>query len=334
MTEAEALQTAQALVLAGQKKKALPLLWTLRNSKDLNVQLQAGLALVVALDQSTQNRELLEVTNATILVASELQDGAVHTYLLAKKAEFMSNQLSTLIYRQRTLKLAEGVFDWIEFSLEEDKEEFENLRRERAALESEIASLEHQVLTAAESSGNRYMRGHIFTALGEVFFSRYLDGHLDHAPRTRLRTMVTNLYAVRRWHLEGLIGYSRRDRRQLRRLWNNCVASYKKAIVEFQTAGHAVDAAFAQYGLAVKFTITFHFRLARKYLKRAKQFAESAMDKSLLASIEDLDATIKDKNRHPRNYVQEFGLDLPRALREQNASGRMASRSRPPDSAD
>lgn len=312
MIEAEAVKTAQTLVATGQKKEALPVLWKLRDSKDLKVKLQAGLALIVALDRLTQNDKLLEVTDDTIPVASALADRDVHTYLLGKKAEFLSNRLSSLVFQQRSLNLASGVFGWIDFSLEEDKAEYAKIAAERISLEKEISSLENEVLIAVGSSDNHYMRGHIFTALGEVFFSRYLDSHLDHTPRGRLKTMVTNLYLIRRWHLDKLIGYRRRDRQQLRSLWKNCVAFYNKAIAEFQTVSDSADVAFALYGLSVKFTITYRFRLARWYLKRAKELARATSEASLLTSIDELETLIKDKNKHPRNYVREFGLDLPR----------------------
>ena len=61
--------------------------------------------------------------------------------------------------------------------------------------------------------------------------------------------MVTNLYLIRTGNLDKLIGYSRRDRQQLRRLWKICVALYKKAIVEFQVVNDRADVAFALYGL-------------------------------------------------------------------------------------
>jgi hypothetical protein len=315
MTEAEALKTAQALVTAGRKKEALPLLWTLCDSADLNVKLQAGLALVASLDRLTESDKLLKVVDDILPVASALGDADVHTYLLGKKAEFLSNRLSSLIFQQRSLNLASAVFEWIDFSLEEDKAEFAKIAAQRTALEKEIFSLEKQVLRAVKTGDNHYMRGHTFSALGEVFFSRYLDSSLDHAPRRRLKTIITNLYLIRRWHLDKLIGYSRKDRQQLRSLWNNCVAFYRKAIGEFQAINDRADVAFAEYGLSVKFAITFRFRLARRLLRQAKELARSTKEASLLASIDELEKQVMDKNKHPRNYVREFGLDLPRRLR-------------------
>jgi hypothetical protein len=315
MTEAEALKTARALVTAGRKKDALPLLRKLCHSGDLNVKLQAGLGLVAALDRLNENDELLKVVDDALAVASALGDANVHTYLLGKKAESLSNRLSSLIFRQRSLNLASAVFEWIDFSLEEDKAEFAKIAAQRTLLENEILSLEKQVILAVKTSDNHYMRGHTFSALGEVFFSRYLDSSLDHAPRRRLKTIITNLYLIRRWHLDKLIGYSRKDRRQLRRLWNNCVAFYNKAIAEFQAVNNRADVAFAEYGLSVKFAITFRFRLARRILRQAKEMARSTGEASLLASIDELEKQVMDKNKHPRNYVREFGLDLPRRLR-------------------
>ncbi len=291
------------------------LLWTLCDSADLKVKLQAGLGLVAALDRVIENDKLLKVVDNTLSVASALRDFDIHTYLLGKKAECLSDRLSNLIFQQRTLNLASGVFEWIDFSLEEDKAEFARISTERTALEKEIASLEAQVIPALRSSDNRYMRGQTFCALGEVYFARYLDGNLDHAPRRRLRTIITNLYFVRRWHLDKLIGYCRSDREQLRKLWDSCVASYKQAIAEFRAINSIADEAFARYGLSVKFAITFRFCLAGRFLRQAKELARSTNEASLLASIDALERQIKDKNKHPRNYVREFGLDLPRRLR-------------------
>jgi hypothetical protein len=135
MTEAEALKTAQALVTAGRKKEALPLRWTLCDSADLNVKLQAGLALVASLDRLTESDKLLKVVDDILPVASALGDADVHTYLLGKKAEFLSNRLSSLIFQQRSLNLASAVFEWIDFSLEEDKAEFAKIAAQRTALQ-------------------------------------------------------------------------------------------------------------------------------------------------------------------------------------------------------
>ena len=316
MPEADELKAAQALVAAGMKEKALPLLWKLYGSTDLEIKIYAGLALLVALDQLTQTEKLLEVTDDTLAAAATLERREVRAYLHSKKAEFLAGKLSNLVYQQRNLTLAAGVFEWINFSLEEDKLEFAKLAEERTNLENEISSLEREVWVAIESTDDQYTRGHVYASLGEVSFTQYLSRRLAFAGGGRLRSRIMNSYWVRRWHLDNMIGYSGKARREIIALKDKCVALYRKAIKEFEAGPYKGDQAFALYRLAVKFEITYRFSLARRYLRKAKRLAEAENESSLLSAIKEVETALKDKNRHPRNYVEELGLDLPRALRK------------------
>jgi hypothetical protein len=82
-------------------------------------------------------------------VAAALRDFDIHTYLLGKKAECLSDRLSNLIFQQCTLNLASGVFEWIDFSLEEDKAEFARICRQGLSQQSDhdrAARRRHPVL--------------------------------------------------------------------------------------------------------------------------------------------------------------------------------------------
>jgi len=154
MSETRELEEARNFIASVQKEKALPILWRLCESKNLDIKLDAGLALLVVLDHLTENKKLLEVTNKTIEVASATGRDDVRAYLLSKKAQFLFSDLTTLTYRQHNLNLAAGVFQWIDFSLEKDKREFAEIKIERTRLEKEIFSLESGALTAIQSSEN------------------------------------------------------------------------------------------------------------------------------------------------------------------------------------
>jgi hypothetical protein len=316
MAEADELKAAQALIAAGMREQALPALWKLYTSKDLNIKVEVGLALLVALDHFTQADKLLEVTDATIAAATTTGRLDARAYLLSKKAEFLSNKLSTLVYEQHNLKLAARVFRWIDFSLEEDKAEYERLGRERAKLEQEIASLRREALRAVDSSDDHYMRGHIFASLGEIAFSQCIDRRLDLVTSGRLVTKIANLYWSRRCHLDRLLGYDRKARKAIWASENDAIAFYKRAIREFEAGSRRGDAAFALHGLAVKYFLTYRFFRAGKYLRRAKQLAQAEGENALLIAVNDLEKELKNKYRHPRNYVEEFRMDLPRGLRK------------------
>ena len=123
--------------------------------------------------------------------------------------------------------------------------------------------------------------------------------------------MVANNYYVRRWGLEKLVMYSSKDRATLRFHKATYRDYYVKALKEFELGQHTHDRAYALYDLAAKLALTFNFRKAAPYLKKAKQIAELHDDIALLKKIADVETSMKDKNRHPRDYVTEFGLDLP-----------------------
>jgi hypothetical protein len=64
--------------------------------------------------------------------------------------------------------------------------------------------------------------------------------------------------------------------------------------------------------------VTFHFSKAKKYLNLTKSLANAANEKNLFIHIDKLEKLTKDRYRHPRNWVEEFGMDLPRALRSKD----------------
>lgn len=313
MSEIQELKEARNLVALNQKEKALPLLWKLYASKNPDVKLEAGLSLLVALDQLTENRKLLKVTEETIKVASDLGREDVRAYLLSKKANFLFAELGFLTYRRRNLKLAGEVFRWIEFSLEKDRNEYEVIIAKCNELDREISALEIEVVDLTQKgTASHYLRGHIFMSLGEVSFSRFLNNQLDLMIGGKWRSKICNMYFVRRWDLYKFINYHRDARRKLNAARNECIDLFERAISEFKSGNHEVDLAHALYNLAVKFTLMFCFSKARKYLNQAKILAKAKNEKVLLIQMSELEGRIKDKYRHPRNYVEEFGLDLPR----------------------
>lgn len=317
MREIELLKSAQKLIAEGQKEESLPLLWELYASRNTRIKLDTGMLLIAVLDQLTENDRLLGVVEETIQVASTLVSDGPKAYLLSKKAQFICNKISSLTCRQRSLNLAGSVFRWIDFSLEKDKNEFMKIQEERVRLEKEVISLESSALSLIQLSDNSLLRGHIFLTLGEINFSRYLNNQIDLAGLGKMRSKLMNIYCVRRWNLDKLIGYNRASRKNLLETQKRSIEFFERAIDEFKRGNYVAELAIAFYSLAVKYTVTYRFAKARACLKRSKELAKKGNDQALKAQIGHLENKIKDRYRHPRNYVEEFGLDLPLAVRKQ-----------------
>lgn len=245
MSEADELRTAQHLIAQGLAARAQSTLWKLHQSLNPEIKLDAGLSLLAALDQLTQNDLLLQIAHQCIATASALGRKDIHAFLLTQKAGFLFRELSALIYRQQNLKLAAKVFQWFDFSLEEDKTEYEAIGEKITQLEQAIVALEGEALGEIESNPNHYFQGKVLMGLGEITFSRFMYDLVVLVNSGRWKSMIMNLSFVRRWNLDKLIGYDGKARRKLQDSFRKAVALYERAIEEFTAGGHRSDAGHA-----------------------------------------------------------------------------------------
>jgi len=310
MPESQKLKEARRLISENKKEVAAPILWSLHTSKTPTIKLDAILALLVLLDHVTETPKLLELTNEGIDIAMQLHRDDVRGYLLGRKSVFILTQLGYLIYRQKNLKLSAGVFKWVDFSLEKDKREFEAIVQKRIEMEKELRELEDVVLKFAEASTNHYFRGNIFATIGDFYSSKYFNDHLDFMRGGKNRSKIANMYLVRRWNLDKLL-YDRKSRQQIRESREKCILYFEKAVTEFEAGNLGSNTAHAVYNLAVKMQSMNLFVRARTLLVKAEVLANAHNEKLLLSQIEKLKEAIKGKNRKIRDYVDEFGLDLP-----------------------
>ncbi|HEX5412375.1 MAG TPA: hypothetical protein VFZ27_11010 [Terriglobia bacterium] len=241
------------------------ILWKLYLSQNPEIVLDAGLALLAALDQFAQNDALLQIANRTITIASALKRNDKCAFLLTQKAVYLSRKLSELLYRQQNLKLAAKAFQWIDFSLVEDKEEYAALGAESSRLENEIAGLEAAALAELQTNQNHYLQGKVLLGMAEISFSRFmydLGAPVNSGP---WKSKILNIYFVRRWNLDKLIGYNREGRSRLRDSFRKAIKLFKRAMEAFTTGQYKSDAAHVAYALALKHALTFHFSKARKF---------------------------------------------------------------------
>ena len=174
--------------------------------------MNAGLSLLAALDQFAQNDVLLQITDQSISTASALGKKDIQAFLLTQKAVFLFKALSDMLYQQQNLKLAAKAFQWIDFSLEEDKAKYAALDEKRTHLEKEIAALEAGVLAEIQSNRDHYFQGKVLMGLAEIAFSRFMYDRGAVMNGGPWKAKIMNMYFVRRWNLDKLIGYDSRDR--------------------------------------------------------------------------------------------------------------------------
>lgn len=309
MSDQEKLNKAREYYDRGEYPEARKLLEEI-TTENPTIRMNVLSAFIGVLDHVSENSRLLTVANEGIKIATNTGNEIMRNYFLGKKCFFLMSALSAMIYRQRNLVLSKNVFEWIDFSLQIDKKEYEKIVEMRKKLEEEIDSTLAIVFEGAESSTDHIFRGHQFSAIGDAYSSRYLEYKLDFQEGGKIRSRIANTYLVRRWNLDRFL-YNRDIRRKIDEARNKCVQYFEISIKEFGLAGMKSEQAHSIYNLAAKLVLFNRFRRSGKLLKEARVMAESENIKPLLDKISNLEKVVKDRNRHIRDYVSEFGLDLP-----------------------
>ena len=279
-------------------------------AKDPSIRVDVLLIFLVVLDHVTENDQLLDVANEGLRLTKQTGNENVYGYFLGKKSLFLLSKLSSMVHREKNLKLSANVFKWIDFSLERDKKEYEAIIEERKELEEEADKAMIEVEERANGSNDYYFRGHMYSEVAEFHCSKCLLYKLDFQRGGRRRSMIANIYFVRRWNLDKFL-YDRKSRKKIESSERECYEYFNKAIEEFRLGGKKSEEAHAIYNLAVKFKIFYRFRKASLFLAKARVIAEELQEKYLLEKIKVLEKETADKNRHLRDWATELGLDMP-----------------------
>lgn len=308
MSDQKKLNKARELYDRGKYPEARKLLEEI-TTKDPSIRINVLSALIGVLDHVSENDKLLAVANEGIEVATLAGNYAMESYFMGKKCFFLMSNLSMMIYRQKNLTLSSRVFEWIGFSLERDKLEYEMISEERKKLEKEIDLLLSTVIEGVERNPDHYFRGHQFSAIGDAYSSKYLADKLDFQEGGKFKSKIANTNFVRRWNLDRYL-YRRDIRLKIDRSRDMCIKYFEKAIKEFELVGMKSEQAHTIYNLAAKVLLFNRFRRAKKLLAEARMMAESIDEKRLLDKIEQLEKRVIGENEM-RDYVQEAGLDMP-----------------------
>lgn len=309
MSEVENLKQAREFIVENKKDQASKILWELYKSQNLKIKFEAILSLLATLDRLTENIKLLELVEEGIKIAPLLGENDLEKNLLVEKCNFLTAEIGFMIYRQKNLKMSANVFEWIDFATENEKNEFQAINQKCKESEEEIERLINIVLNHINNN-NHYFNGNVFFTLGELYCNRFFNDRLDLMIGGKTRSMIGNIYFVKRWNLDKWLLRSE-GRKKIDDDWFNCIKYIKLAISEYKAGGYNKEMAQAYYNLAVKYGITFRFRKAKKLLETSYKIAKENSDKLLLSQIEIYRKQIANKNREIRNYVGEYGLDLP-----------------------
>lgn len=309
MANTKELNNARSLIAEGGHQEARKILEAI-TTQDPKIRLDVLLVFLVVLDHVTENDKLLNVATEGIEIATKLGNDEVRSYLMARKSIFILTHLSSMVHRQKNLLLSSNVFEWIDFSLERDKKEYEAIVEMRKPLEKEIDSLIGAVIERAEKGIEHYFRGHLFSAIGDFYSSKYLNDMLDFQRGGKIKSKIANLYFTRRWNLDRFL-YDSASRTKIMNSKTKYIRYFEKSIHEFLLGGKKSEEANATYNLAVKMKLFYTFGRAKSLLARAKSIALELQEKPLLQKIEMLEKEVADKNQHMRDYVTEMGLDIP-----------------------
>lgn len=310
MSEEQNLKQARNFIDENNKPKAVEILWKLYQSDNQKIKLDTILCLLVILDRSIENNKIIEIIDEGLKIAPKI-DKDIEAYLLIQKCCLLLIRLSLMIYRQKNLKLAAQVFKWINFSTEREKEEFELIIKQKQKIEEETQRLEDNVCNYIQVNKSHRTRGRIFLELSEIYNLKYSNNQLDLMIGGKKRSWLGNKYLIKRWNLGKWFLYNSKGRKKLKENWHECLNFMDLAISEFKAGRFNEELAHAYYNLAVKYQFIFQFRKAKKALKLALKLAEEYNCKRLLAQITLLGKRLKEKNKNIKNYVEEFGLDLP-----------------------
>jgi len=309
MSEQKVLKRAQQLIDEGKEEEASKLLWPLCRSPNDVTRLNAIFALLVALDPITETDKLVALADKGIETAALLGLSDERAYLLSRKVYYLLNSLSFLVHRAKNLMLFGRVFEWIDFSLERDKDEYASILECRSEMEGDIASTAAEAEELAEECKEHRVRGQLFESIGDYYSTWFFLDCLDLQRGGRFRAKIFNLRFVRRWNLVYFL-YDRDSREKILESKRKCLQYLEKAVAEFEAADLKADIARASYNLSAKLMLMNHFLRAKRMLLKAKSHVDKS-DRKLVRQIGELERRIKERNSVVPDHVEELGLDMP-----------------------
>jgi hypothetical protein len=279
----------------GEKEKAKQLfLEILKNTKNTGQKLNAVLGLLDSLSPVEELDDLLSYCNEGLSLANAIPDRGMVALIKARKAVFLQNKSSHFIYERDCLKLSR---EWVGFSLETEKQQYEFLDNKINIYEKDIEELFNQALEVAENLGDLDLQGRILMMQGDLLGSEFLHKSMVLVQKKSIfKTKLFNMHWLKLLGLDKYLVYNWAERKQLRQIIKNCEDKFLQSAKCFYKAGNENTAGYSYYNLVIPLNSAYKFRRAWGYLNIAKKIAEKYNDVSLMRSVKDMGLSLQQKN--------------------------------------
>lgn len=296
------LQQATELYSAGRQTEATAIFREIMaKTTSPAVFLNAVQGFVVSASRLEDTPELLKRTSDGIKVATELKAYDSLAYLLATKAQFISDNMGIMEYNQNNITL---VPRWMGFSTERDQKLFNDLDEKVNKSKKEINELTQRALQIATETKNKDVEGHIHTEMGSYYGAEYLRIRGKNVSKNdRFRFLYKFHFILHRGY-DRYFMYSKECRQELRDAIRNCMVSFEKAIACYIETKDKNAEAYAHYNYAIQLGSMAKFRLANRTLNKAEKLAKEMDNKSLQGRIVLLRKSHKSKNSDVPNYLE------------------------------
>ena len=284
--------------MSGRRKEASAALLPLYQRTTKNgFKIQIIDALLSALDPILENQRLIDMASEGARLAGELGATDVRAHFMSRRADFLMAKISSYHYQCANLKLAPG---WIEFSTEVDRNNYEILARKKNELEIEIEQLLNEALALAERTGNKKVLAFILMSRASVQSSRYIQYKMD-SMRSTWKAKIWLLLHRMGYEVPILFGF--KYSRVLKSYVSSFTGDYRRAAKLFEEIDDD-GAGYAYFDLAVNLKSSYHFRKAKKSLRKAENIAKKYNNELMAAKIKDLAKSIKARNRDVPDYLK------------------------------
>jgi hypothetical protein len=298
MSEENDFKKAMSLLMSGRRKEASGALLPLyQQATKKGFKIQIIDALLSAIDPILENQRLIDMASEGAKLAGELGATDLRAHFMSRRADFLMAKISFYHYQCANLKLAPG---WIEFSTEADRNNYEILAKKNNELEIEIDQLLNEALALTERTGNKKVLAFILMSRASVQSSRYIQYKME---------SMRGIWKAKVWLLLHRMGYEVpilfgfKHSQVLKTYVSSFTADYLRAAKLFEEIDDD-GAGYAYFDLAVNLKSCYHFRNAKKSLRKAETIAKKYNNELMAAKIKDLAKSIKARNRDVPDYLK------------------------------
>ena len=303
MSENTDFQNAMVLLQSGRRKEATKEFLNLYTKvTSIGFRLQVIDALLSSLDPIRQTNKLIEVADDGINIAQQLNRPEMKAHFMAAKATHIMKEIYSLKYRQYNLKLLPQ--RWINFSTERDQAEYAHVTKAIDDKEDEVDNLISEATKLADLTNNKVVQAYVAMSVGDVHHSRYMNLKMDAIPGRSMRAKWwRRLKPLRQRGLENYLFFNLHEIRALRNHLSRVERSFLRAAELFRAINDPSEA-HAFYNLANHLRISFKFRQAINYLKKARVVAQKHNQELLVKQIDELARIVKTRNKDVPNYLE------------------------------